>query len=226
MEENEVKQESVVNTEELKNETIDTVKQVKETMKNVDVKEEAKATKGFVLEMIKNPLNKIKEIANDSTNKYFKTAIVLVIVWALASLIGIISFKNFSFGVLWSTLLRYIKTILAPVVAVAVMSVIMFAMNKKAKKSLTTVITTATATYLPIIVAEILSLLTILSYNISPIVSRISGLCSVISTVLLYFAIRYLYDEKDEKTVLKNFIIIQALYRVLSLIISYLGIYI
>ena len=226
MEENEVKQESVVNTEELKNETIDTVKQVKETMKNVDVKEEAKATKGFVLEMIKNPLNKIKEIANDSTNKYFKTAIVLVIVWALASLIGIISFKNLSFGILWSTLLRYIKTILAPVVAVVVMSVIMFAINKNTKKSLTTVITTVTATYLPIIVAEILSLLTILSYNISPIVSRISGLCSVISTVLLYFAIRYLYDEKDEKTALKNFIIIQALYRVLSLIISYLGIYI
>ena len=226
MEENEVKKESTDNTEELKNETIDTVKQVKETMKNVDVKEEAKATKGFVLEMIKNPLNKIKEIANDSTNKYFKTAIVLVIVWALASLIGIISFKNLSFGILWSTLLRYIKTILAPVVAVVVMSVIMFAINKNTKKSLTTVITTVTATYLPIIVAEILSLLTILSYNISPIVSRISGLCSVISTVLLYFAIRYLYDEKDEKTALKNFIIIQALYRVLSLIISYLGIYI
>ena len=226
MEENEVKQENSVNTEELKNETMDTVKQVKETIKNVDVKEEAKATKGFVLEMIKNPLDKIKEIANDSTNKYFKTAIVLVIIWAVVALLGVISFKTFSFSLLGSTLLRYVKIILAPVATVIAMSLVIFLMNKKSKKSLVTVLTTVTATELPVIVADVISLLTIFSYNAVSITSRISGLCSVISTVLLYFAIRELYNEENEKTVLKNFVIIQALYIVLSLVISYLGIYI
>ena len=226
MEENEVKQESSINTEELKNETVDTVNQVKENMKNVNVKEEAQAAKGFVIEMVKNPLGKIKEIANDSTNKHLKTAIVLVIVWAIASLLGVISFKNFTWSYLGRTLLSYVKTIVAPVLGVIVSSVIIFLMNKKSKKSLVTVLTTVVATKLPIIAAEIVSLLTIISYSAVTITNRIYSLCSVISTVFLYFAIRDLYGEEDEKVVLKNFVIIEAIYLVVSLVISYLGIYI
>ena len=226
MEENEVKQDPSVNTEELKNETVDTVNQVKENMKNVNVKEEAKAAKGFVMEMVKNPLEKIKEIANDSTNRHFKTAIVLVIVWAIASLLGVISFKNFTWSYLGRTLLNYVKTIIAPVLGVVVLSIIMFIMNKKSKKSLVTVLTTVVTTKLPIIAAEIVSLLTIISYSAVTITSRISSLCSVISTLFLYFAIRDLYAEEDEKVVLKNFVIIKAIYLVVSLVVSYLGIYI
>lgn len=226
MEENENKQEFSVDTEELKNETVDTVKQVKETIKNVNVKEEAKATKGFVMEMLKNPLEKIKEIANDSTNKYFKTAIILVIVWALVALIDVVSLKYFSFRYLGSTLLKYLKTILAPVITVAVWSLIIFVMNKKSKKSLITVLTTIATVKLPVIAGEVIGLLTIISSNISPITSRIAGLCSLISTVFLYFAVRDLYDENDEKTAFKNFVIVVAIYKVISLIISYLGIYI
>lgn len=226
MEENEVKQESSVSTEELKNETVDTVNQVRENMRNVNVKEEAQAAKGFVMEMVKNPLGKIKEIANDSTNKHFKTAIVLVIVWAIASLLGVISFKSFTWSYFGKTLLNYVKTIVAPVIGVVVLAVIMFLMNQKSKKSLVTVLTTVVTTKLPIIAAEIVSLLTIISYSAVTITSRISSLCSVISTVFLYFAIRDLYGEEDEKVVLKNFVIVKAIYLVVSLVVSYLGIYI
>ena len=42
----------------------------------------------------------------------------------------------------------------------------------------------------------------------------------------MYFAIRELYGEEDEKNAFKNFVIIQAIYVVVSLVISYLGIYI
>ena len=89
MEENEKNQEASINTDEIKNETVNTVNQEKKSMKNVNVKEEAKATKGFVIEMFKNPLGKIKEIANDTTNQYFKTAILLLIVWVVAILISV-----------------------------------------------------------------------------------------------------------------------------------------
>lgn len=226
MEENENKKEFSVDTEELKNETVDTVKQVKETMKNVNVKEEAKATKGFVMEMIKNPLEKIKEIANDSSNKYFKTAIILVIVWAIALLLDAISFKYFSWSYFGKELLIYAKTILTPIIMVIVMSLIIFIMNKKSKKSLITVLTTITTAKLPVIAGDIVGLLTIISSNALVITSRISSLCTLISTIFLYFAIRDLYAEEDEKIALKNFVIIMAIYKVISLLISYLGIYI
>lgn len=225
MEENEVKQEQVVNTEELKNETVGAVKQVKDTIKNVNVKEEAKAAKGFIIEMIKNPLEKIKEIANDSTNTYFKTAIVLVIIWTLVSLIGTISFDYFSWNRFGKILLRYVKVILAPVISLVIMSLIIFVMNKKSKKSLVTVLTTVTTIKLPLIVAKVISLLTLISSNASVITSRVSSLCSVITTVLFFFAIRELFNEEDEKQVLKNYVIIEAIYLVASLVISYLGIY-
>lgn len=222
----EIKEKIVSNTDELKNETVDAVKQVKENMKNVDVKEEAKAAKGFILEMVKNPLEKIKEIVNDSTNKYFKTAIILVIVWMVAALFGRISFKYFSWSSFGSTLLSYIKTILAPLFSVIAMSVIIFIINKKSKKSLITVLTTVVTAKLPVIIAEVISLLTIISSNISPITSKIETFGGIISTIFMYFAVKDLFDIEDEKTGFNKFVVVEAIYIVVAFVIRYLGIYI
>ena len=222
----EIKEKIVSNTDELKNETVDAVKQVKENMKNVDVKEEAKAAKGFILEMVKNPLEKIKEIVNDSTNKYFKTAIILVIVWMVAALLGRISFKYFSWSSFGSTLLSYIKTILAPLVSVIAMSAIIFIINKKSNKSLITVLTTVVTAKLPVIIAEVISLLTIISSNISPITSKIETFGGILSTIFMYFAVKDLFDIEDEKTGFNKFVVVEAIYIVVAFVIRYLGIYI
>lgn len=213
-------------TDELKNETVDAVKQVKENMKNVDVKEEAKAAKGFIMEMIKNPIEKIKEIANDGSNKYFKTAIILVIVWMVAALLGTISFKYFRWSSFGSTLLSYIKTILAPLVMVIAMAVVIFVMNQKSKKSLITVLTTVVTAKLPVIIARVISLLTLISSNISTITSKITSLATVISTVFMYFAIKDLFDSEDEKAGFNKFVIVETVYIVVAFVIYYLGIYI
>ena len=66
-----------INTEELKNETVETAKKIKETVKNTNLKEETKKTKNFIIQMVKNPIQKITEIANDNTGKFLKTAIFL-----------------------------------------------------------------------------------------------------------------------------------------------------
>jgi len=220
------KQEISVNTEELKQETVETVKQVKESMKNVNVQEETEATKGFITEMFKNPIGKIKEIANDASNRYFITAIIVVIIWVLVALLGSISFKYFSLEHFGQKLLGYVKTMLAPVLTVAIMSLIIYLMNKKSKKSLVTVLTAVTTAKLPVIIARVIGLLTLFSHSASTITSKVTSLCTIISTVLMYFTIRELYGEKDEKVALKNFVIIEAIYVVAALIISYLGIYI
>lgn len=221
---NEFKQKVSSSTDELKNETVDAVKQVKENMKNVDVKEEAKAAKGFIGELVKDPLGKIKEIANDEGNKYFKTAIILVIVWMAAALLGTISFKNFSFRTLGSTLLSYIKTVLAPLVSVVVMGAVILVLNKDSKKSLITTLTTVVTAKIPVIVAKVISLLTIISSNISPITLKVTTIASVISTVFMYVAIRDLFGKEDEREGFKKFVIVKAVYIVAAFIIYYLGI--
>ena len=225
-ESNDFKQKVSSSTDELKNETVDAVKQVKENMKNVNVKEEAKAAKGFIGEMIKNPIEKIKEIANDTSNKYFKTSIILVIVWMVAALFGTISFKYFTWSAFGNTLLNYIKTILAPLLSVLAMGMVIFVTNKKSKKSLITVLTTVVTTKLPVIIAKVISLLTIISSNISPITSKVTSLASIISTVFMYFAIKDLFDIEDEKEGFNKFIIVETIYIVVAFVIYYLGIYI
>ena len=81
MEENNQNQNQNINAEDIKKEAKETVNQVKDSFKNVDVKEETKKAKNFFSGIFSTPVSKIKEIAHDNTNNFFKTAIVLVIIW-------------------------------------------------------------------------------------------------------------------------------------------------
>ena len=56
-----------IDTEDLKNETKETVNKVKETIKKVDFKEDTKATQSFLKEMFSNPFEAVKNVA------YFKS---------------------------------------------------------------------------------------------------------------------------------------------------------
>lgn len=227
MEENENK-ESAVNKEEIKEETVKTAKEVKETIKNVDIKKDAKATTGFITEMIKNPLGRLKEIANDKENKDFKYAIVLAVVWMIVlAILHLTSLnKYFGYGSFMNELLDLVKTMIAPIVGIIIMSAIVFVMNKNNKKSFITVLTSITAAQIPVIVADILGLLKIISLSISKLLTPFSMFCSTISIVFTFFAIKALVGEEDSSKFLKTFVIIQAIYYVAYLIISYLEIYI
>ena len=229
MEENENK-ETAVNKEEIKEETVKTAKEVKETIKNVDIKKDAKATTGFITEMIKNPLTRLKEIANDKDNKDFKYAVVLAVVWlivnAILDLSSYSSLDSFFAYRFTNHFLSLIKTMIGPIVGIIVMAIKVFAMNKKNKKSFMTILTSITAAQIPVIVADILGLLLLISMSISKLLTPFSMFCTVISTVFTYFAIKALFGEEDNTKFLKTFIIIQAIYYVAYLIISYLEIYI
>ena len=97
-----------INTEELKKETVEAVKEVKETIKNVDIKNDAKAATGFVASMFKDPFGAIKEIANDSNNKHLKTAIIFIAVWTIVVFIKALSIKHWSFDALFKNILSLI----------------------------------------------------------------------------------------------------------------------
>jgi len=230
MEENNNK-EGAVNTEKIKEETVKTAKEVKETIKNVNIKEDAKATTGFITEMVKKPLVRLKEIAEDNSHKDFKYAIVLIIVWMIV--VGIVhlvkgyysidSFFTFGFT---KNLLKLIKIMIAPLLSVVVMSIIISVLNKNNKKSFVTVLTSVTAANIPTIVASIISILCIISSSISKILTPFSAFCSTITIIFTFFASKALFGEEDNSKFLKTFIIIEAIYYVAYLIISYLEIYI
>lgn len=224
MEENENKK---IDTEELKNETVNTVKEVKETIKNVDVKKDAVETKGFIKEMFTNPLEKIKNIVDDSNNKFFKNAVILVIIWIAAILIK----ELFDSSYLWKygvfkNILGIIKSVIAPVVGILVMSIIMLVLNKQNKKSLSNIISAVTAAKLPLVIASVVNLLTIIGSSITAFTNPFYKLCNVISAIFMYFAAKNIFEEKENSKFMKKFMLIELIYYIVYFVFTYLGIYI
>jgi hypothetical protein len=227
MEEN--KNEMNVNTEEIKKETVDTVNQVKETIKNVDIKNDAKEATGFASAIFKDPFGTMKQIVNDDSNKHFKTAIIFMIIWIIAifisSLFGTTLYK-FSFNLAFKQILSIIKAVVAPLLGVIVLSAIIYLMNKENKKSMITNITAVVTAKVPVIIASIVSLLTIISTQVGQITRPFSSLCSVISIVLTYFAAKSICGEEEDSKFFKKFVLIEAIFYIVYFAISFLGIYI
>lgn len=221
-------EENKVNTEELKNEASNTVNQVKDTIKNVDIKKDSIETKGFVTELFKNPLEKLKEIVEKDNGQYFKYAIIILVIWVAAELIS----RCFTVGSIWrlsnfgNSLMSVIRATIAPVISVLVMSIIVLVMNKNNKKPLTTIITAVTTANTPVVVASVVSLLTIFSSSISTITSPFSILCNTISTVLMYFTLKAIFGEEKNSNFIKKFVIVEVIYYVAYIIFSLLRIYI
>lgn len=226
MDENEEK--ISIDTENLKNETVETAKKVKETMKDTNIKEETKKTKGFLIEMFKNPLEKIKQVANDKENSFFKTAIILVIIWTVVVFVDSTysTIHYWGFSRVFKNILDVLKDILAPAIGILVYALIVLVLNKKSKKSLTTIISTVTITQIPLIISEIVSLLTIISSNIIDITIPFAKVCSIISIILGYFGFKYLFEEEEDKVFIKKYALIQIIYYVAYIVIKLLGIYI
>lgn len=216
-----------IDTEKLKNETFEAAKKVKESVKGTNIKEETKATKGIIIEMFKNPLEKIKEVANDGSAKYFKTALFLVIVWTILVFISSThtTIYYWGFSRVFTNILSVLKKILAPALGILVYSLIVLVLNKNNKKSLTTVISTITITQLPLMIASLVSLLTIISSKISLVTSPFSALCSTVAVILGFFGLKNLFGEEC-KTFIKKYVLIQVIYYVAYIVIGLLGIYI
>lgn len=213
-------------TEDVKKETVETVKQVKESIKKVDLKNDTKETKGFITAMIKDPFEKLKEIATDEKNKYLKIAIILLVVWTLVVFIKAIWAKSWAWGFLMDNTLSIIKRTIAPILSVLVASFIVYFINKKETKSLVTIITSLTTAKIPVILSAIVGLLVMFSSSISKLTTPFSYFCSTISIILTYFAMKSLMGEEGNSKFLKKFVMIQAIYYVVYLVISFLEIYI
>ena len=217
-----------IDTENLKNETVETAKKLKETVKATNLKEETKATKGLITEMFKNPLETIKEVANENSGKYLKTAIFLLAIWT------VMVFANSTYSTIYywgfsrvfNNIINVLKNILAPVAGVIIYSIIILIMNKENKKSLADIISTITITQLPLMLASVVTLLEIISIRLTIITSPFTTLCEIIAIILSFFGIKYLFDSEEDSTFIKKYVKIQTLYYLVYIIISLFGIYI
>ena len=178
-----------INTEELKNEVKDTVSEVKQAVKDTNLKNEANAAKNFFSNFFKSPFTEMKKIV-ESPKAFLKIAIIVFVVWVVAELIGsIISIaRTYSYS-LYSSFAMYMKNsirdlfsifwaILGPAIIVALLSVIIYLFMKNKKKSYLTIMITIIAAKIPVVLSSIVSLLSSISTEISKITGSFSSICS------------------------------------------------
>lgn len=213
-----------VDTEQLKSETSTTVKETKDALKSLDVKKEVQETQGFLKDFFKDPVTQVKK-ASDAP-ELFGMAIFLNIIWIVALLVPVIANlirwtyhgRNF-IQQLW----HVVSSVISPTVGVVIFAVLIMALNKENKKSLTALITTVTIARIPVIIASVIAILTILTNEMFRITTRISGFASVLSIVLLFFATKEIFNEDDDSKFFVVFAKIYALYFIARFILSFLG---
>lgn len=215
-----------VDTEQLKNETKDTVNQVKEQIKNTDFKKDAEATKGFLKEMFVSPFEAIRKVANDEENILPKAVMIMIIFIAASVIYTIISLMKYGkYSGFGNNVLSLVASVLNPAFYIAVPAIIVLIFNRTNKKSLITVISTLIVTSIPAVVNEVISIITILVSGASIITSPISTMFTVVSTVFTYFGMKYLFEEEDDAKFIKTFAIIKLLAAFVLVILGRIGIY-
>ena len=182
--------------------------------------------KKFITEILKNPIEKINEVANDNSLKYFKISVILLIIWSVENLINS-TYSNwyyYGFTRVFTNILAVLKVTLSPIIGVLTYSIIVLILNKE-KKQLTTIISTVIITKIPVIIADLVCLLTLLNAEISRIVLPFATFCSSISIVLGFFGFKHLFN-KECKEFIKTYVLIQGIYYICYMIILLLGMYI
>lgn len=210
-----------IDTEDLKNETKETVNKVKETIKKVDFKEDTKATQSFLKEMFSNPFEAVKNVASEKENVFSK-AVVLMIIYIAASVIyQIISLVKYgkysSFG---NNFMDLIGAFIGPVIDVIVLALVVYLFNKDNKKALITVISTIVVCAVPTIINEFVAIIRILVSGISIITNPITTTLSAVSIILTYFGIKNLCGVSEHKDFIKKYIIIELICALILTVIS------
>ena len=221
----EVKSEETSKNEGIKNEAKETFKQAKEQMKDINFKEEAKKGKGLIGKLFKDPIGAIKEVIQDKEYKVFKTALLIVALWIVIVLVDYILdcivYKYIKFNIL-----TVIKNVLGPVAKVLVPAAIIYMLNKdkESKTTMPTAISAVALVKIPLIISAVLSLLTMISSGMYYIINPLKGFLGVISTVLMFFVVKEMFNEKENEQAIKTFAKVMAIYYICYFVLSFLGI--
>ena len=206
--------------EEVKQEAVKTFNEAKEQIKNINLKEEAKASKSLLKNLWNFPAQTIEKITNNGENSIFRIAMLLMGVWMIVAAANyILNYSSFK-------LLSVLRQVLTPALRILSMSVAFCIVNNRAKDSLSNVFTAITIAYVPEIIASLLWILRNLAINLGAILSPMGGLLSAISLILMYQTIKALAQESNEEKAIKTFVKVEAVFYVIAFALTFVNIYI
>lgn len=237
MEENENKNNFNVNAEDVKKETAKTVNQVRDAIKNADLKKDSREAKGFFFSFFKNPLGEIKKATSSADNKYVKIAIIIFVVWlslllvsnvlsiATTYLFGTFGSFAYFFQNLFHNIFNLVKTLIAPIISILVLSGLVYGFKKVKNRSFLTIVSGILIAKIPIVVSNAFYLLVLVSSHFTKVSSNFTGFCNILSVILLFFVMENLLEEDKNDSYFWKFALIMGIFYIVKFIFSYLGIY-
>jgi len=211
---------------DLKKETTEAISQVRDVIKNVDIKEETERTKGFFLDMLSNPIGKVKEVAG-SGSKFLSVAIVILAVWTASAFLRSVFValtRTWRFADILPRLVNVITSTISPVAIVLALALGVYVFYKdKINKFMPVVITIIIASA-PRAVGSVLSILPALISTSNVIVSAAIAFLNLLSIVLVYFGLKALVGADDDEKFFSNFVKIQCVYFVARVVLSFFGV--
>lgn len=218
-------EEEKVEFNEAVNQVKEGAKDVSETIKNVNIKEDSKATGNFIKDMIMRPLEVIKEVVNAEDGKYLKYAIILLALFCIAGFAENLEFlfsKYYTFGEKMGFL---VKGVIEPVLEVVIFTgVLLFMQDKTNKKNLMKVLfPLVVICMIPTIASAYFGLINdIISFTLlNKIISIVTTVLKNLTVILTFFAIKELFpNESGNKVFVKYVIIFGILTTILELLTS------
>ena len=204
-----------VDTEDLKNETKDTVNQVKETIKNVDLKKDAEATKGFVKEMFSNPIEAVKRASSGEEGILKKVIIIVllhIVVMCAYKIIDVI--RDYGITQILFHLDKIIWYSTKPLVSIILFSLMIYIMNKNNKKTLTSIVSTMVVATIPLVIFDLLELIRMVTYGVSAVAIFTNSLSTMffgIYIIIAYFGMKEIFGITEENKAIKKFSLVQLI---------------
>lgn len=198
----------------------------KDNFVQIDFKDGSKKFKEFISSFFTNPIGLIKKISQSNDTKFFNVSSLLLLIWLIITLIHSLFGNTLNYH--GSTyIFAVIGDLTIPILSVGFISLIIHSINPNQDDEyrLTKTLTLVIACKIPIIISNFISLLTLVSSKANFLTIPIYYFCFIISTILTFFAVKYLYKESDDSKSFKRFLIIESIFYVIYLLLSFLNIY-
>ena len=204
----------------------DSNKSFNDEFTKVDFKDGTQNCKNFFSSFFSNPIKTLKNISQSKRNLFFNTSIIILLFWVVIMFFHVLIGTTYSSNVLY-IFLTAVRDLTIPIISVGFMALIIYCIdpNKDEKCNLTNTITSVIVCKIPVIIANFISLINLVSNKAYYITNPINYFCISLSILLTYFAIKYLYKESEDFKSFKRFMVVYGIFYGVYLILSFLGIY-
>lgn len=192
----------------------------------VNLKDFSKDYKYFFKSFFTNPISCLKSITKSNDNKFLNISFFILIFWIFITLIHSLLKYNYVYDG-FSYFLLVLRDLTIPILSVGFLSLIIYCVkpNKEDDITLSNSIASIIVCKIPIIISSFISLITLISSKAYFITKPISYFCSIVSILLTFFAVKFLYKESEDARTFKAFLVVEAIFYIVYIFLSFLDIY-